>query len=66
MGGGGWEPVILGGQEGYRRRKRKGREVGEVGGNLQQAIILQVKRGGSQECKVRKVRGLDARFPSTN
>lgn len=28
------------GQEGYSRRDRKGREVGEVGGNLQQAIAL--------------------------
>ena len=57
MGEGVGAPDIRG-QEGYRRWKRKGQEVGEIGENfLQQANILQVKRGGNQECTVPEVRG---------
>ena len=41
-------------QEVEEERTGSGRNRGKF---LQQANILKVKRGGSQECKVREVRG---------
>lgn len=43
--GEGWEPLILGGKGGYRRWKRKEREVGDIEGNFCNRLIFCKSKG---------------------